>query len=138
MDAFEKLIAESKELEAAASKIQDGISFGLSPEKVEEFVRLYRQWYAECMSILPRERHYDFRREYEGSDCNPKIREFIEAPTDIKLPTKEDILEDRTQILIEGLWQKMARFGVADTSPPLASRPQQSYWQYPYNPHSAV
>ena len=79
MDVLERLIAESHKLEETASKIQDGTHIGLSAEKIEMFIRAYRDWYAECLSFLPYAQQRALKWEFEGSEHRPKLGNFLQG-----------------------------------------------------------
>lgn len=83
MDTLERLIAQSRKLEETASQIQDGTRIGLPAEKIEIFIQAYRDWYAECLSILPYAQKSALQREFKGSEYNPQIREFLASPTEL-------------------------------------------------------
>jgi hypothetical protein len=91
--AFDELIAESKELDALARKIQAaggletqngqlvGKPIGLSLEEMEDLVDRYRLWFARCVTILPPDLATKFEAEYEGElPGKPKIKTFLGTP----------------------------------------------------------
>jgi uncharacterized protein (TIGR02391 family) len=122
MDVLERLIAESRKLEKTASRIQDGTRLGLSPEEIEAFVLAYRHWYAECLSVLAPRQQYSLRKEYEGSEYRPRIREFLLDPTDLWEPGLQDVLLNQ---VLSGA----GKFGLRSS---VMGSPAPPHWRYPY------
>jgi len=122
MDVLERLIAESRKLEETASRIQDGTRVGLSLDEIEAFVLAYRHWYADCLSVLAPRQKASLRRDYEGYESRPRIREFLLAPTDLWEPGPQDILwtEALRSVGMHGLRSS----GIELRVPP--------HWRYPY------
>lgn len=78
---IEGLIAENRALEEVASKIQNDKQTGLTKAEIESFVERYRDWYTDCLAVVPEDLEPQFRSEYEGAWYSAKIKDFLQAPT---------------------------------------------------------
>lgn len=83
MSDWNEVIAESKRLEEAASKIQSVSN--ISQEEIERLTTGYHTWYGTCLSMLPDDLKNKFRFSFEGDGyAAPCIQKFLQAPLDRK------------------------------------------------------
>lgn len=80
--SIEALIAEGRALEEVASKIQVDKRVGATEAEIEDLTERYYEWYTDCLAILPEDLEEKFRFEHKGKWHSPKIKAFLEAPTE--------------------------------------------------------
>ena len=76
------VINEVEKLKQIAERIQWDETVGLPEEDIEKLRNYYHAWFGKCLSLLPEEIKGEFRSAYAGTVWTPKIKQFLEAPTE--------------------------------------------------------
>jgi hypothetical protein len=79
-DLLDRLIEETRDLDAQARAVQGPRELLADPAEIETLISSYQDWYARALSALPAEFHEKFLDLFEGGMVVKRIKHFLEGP----------------------------------------------------------